>query len=130
LSQSVENQRDTIPPSESGNWQNPVDSEVRFEYEMIDFGQAKKGEAVYGRFAFSNVGQQDLVIELVSTCECIRAEWSQGPIGPGQMGEIILLLDTTNEAADLFKTIDLIFVNVGPDGYPLVKQLYLKGKVD
>jgi Protein of unknown function (DUF1573) len=103
---------------------------VHFEYEMINFGVVRKGESVYGRFAFANIGQEALQIEMVSTCECIVAEWSEGLIEPGQLGEVILMLDTSKEDPAVLKTLDIIFHNTGSNGYQLVKQLYVTGKLE
>jgi hypothetical protein len=125
---SADYQRDTTKP-DTAAWVNPIDTMTHFEFEMINFGVAKKGESVYGRFAFSNVGKTPLEIEMVSTCECIAAVWSEGPIKPGQMGEIILELDTSKEDPEITKTMDIIFHNTSANGYQLVKQLYITGKL-
>lgn len=102
---------------------------MAFEYEMIDFGSVNEGEPVYGRFAFFNAGPDTLEIEMVSACDCIEAEWSKGTIIPEQQAEILLKFKSTGEVGDVFKTLDVIFKNTDEKGYPLVKQLYLKGEV-
>ena len=94
---------------------------------MVSFEQIKKGEAVIGRFAFSNISQETLEIELVSTCDCIISDWTTDPILPNQMGEVLFKLDTAQEdLGALFKHVDVIFKNTDTKGYPLVKQLYVK----
>jgi hypothetical protein len=102
---------------------------VAFEFEMIDFQNIKEGEPVYGRFAFSNGSSDTLEIELVSACNCMEIEWSQGPILPQQGGEILFKFNSKGEKGDVFKTLDIIFKNTDERGYPVVKQVYLKGKV-
>lgn len=102
---------------------------MAFEFEMIDFQNIREGEPVYGRFAFSNAGPDTLEIELVSACECIEAEWSQGPIHPNQAGEILFKFNSKGEKGDIFKTLDVIFKNTDERGYPVVKQVYLRGKI-
>lgn len=102
---------------------------MAFEYEMIDFGSVTEGEPVYGRFAFSNAGPDTLEIELVSACDCIELEWSKGVILTDQQGEILLKFKSAGEAGAVLKTLDVIFKNTDEKGYPLVKQLYLKGEV-
>ena len=106
-----------------------IDSVTVFEYEIIDFGSVREGEPVYGRFAFSNFANQALEIELVSACECIEADWSQGPIESTQAAEILFKLNTKNEGLEINKTLDIIFKNTDENGYPYIKQVYVKGKV-
>lgn len=96
---------------------------------MIDFQNIKEGEPVYGRFAFSNSSNDTLEIELVSACDCIETEWSQGPILPDQAGEILFKFNSKGEKGDVFKTLDIIFKNTDEKGYPVVKQVYVKGQV-
>jgi hypothetical protein len=118
-----------VPAATDSVWVNMIDSVTVFEYELIDFGEVKEGELVYGRFAFTNFANQPLEIDLVSTCQCIEAEWSQGPIQTGQAAEILLKLNTKGEGPEFFKTIDLIFKNEDERGYPYVKQVYMKGQI-
>jgi Protein of unknown function (DUF1573) len=96
---------------------------------MIDFGPIKEGETVHGRFAFSNLSNTPLEIEIVSACECITPEWTGGSIEPGKTGEILVAFNSKDQEKEVFKTIDVIFKNSDAQGYPLVKQLYLKGKI-
>jgi len=96
---------------------------------LIDFGSVREGEPVFGRFAFANYAEVPLEIEMVSTCDCIESDWSIGPILPNQLGEVLLKFNSKGEGPDVMKTIDLIFKNVDDKGYPLIKQLYLKGKI-
>ena len=100
-----------------------------FEFEMVDFQQIKKGEPVYGRFAFSNAHTDSIEIEMVSACDCIEVEWSKGPILPHQNGEILFKYYSKDDAGDIFKTLDIILKNTDEKGYPIVKQVYLKGTV-
>lgn len=107
-----------------------IDSVTVFEYELIDFGKVREGEPVYGRFAFTNYANQPLEIEMVSTCQCMEAEWSKGPIQTGETAEILLQLNTKGEGPDLLKTIDIIFKNEDERGYPYIKQVYIRGKIE
>jgi hypothetical protein len=81
-------------------------------------------------FAFTNIGQQELEIELVSTCDCIIAEWQASAISPGKTSYITIEFQSVKEDFGPFrKSVDLIFKNTDEEGYPLVKQLYLIGQI-
>lgn len=101
-----------------------------FGYEMVDFGSIKEGESVYGRFAFSNESALTIEIEFVSACDCMETDYTKSGIAPGEVGEIIFRFDGKGEGPEVFKTIDVLLKNTDSRGYPLVKQLYLKGKIE
>jgi hypothetical protein len=129
--QTADFQRDTVAPADTTAWTNPADQVVQFDFGMIEFTQLKKGEATTGRFTFLNVSPTDaLEIEIVSACDCITAEWSEGPIPPGQRAEILFELRTSDQdLGPFFKTLDVIFKNTDARGYPLVTQVFVKGEI-
>jgi Protein of unknown function (DUF1573) len=86
---------------------------------------------VQTHFAFTNIGALELEIDLVSTCDCIVAEWEDSTIAPGKTSYIVVQFSSEKEDYGRFrKSVDLIFKNTDEEGYPLVKQVYLVGEVE
>lgn len=117
---------DTIVP----DWDNPADTEVRFDHETLVFGNVMEGDMVEAVFEFTNVGQQLLEIEIVSACDCMEMEWTQEEIPNGQRGFVAIVLNTAAMSGKISKDIDIVFKNTDADGYPLVKRVYLVGAVE
>jgi hypothetical protein len=118
---------DTLPPAKE--WANPVDSEIRFDDEVMVFGEAEAGDEILAEYIFTNIGTNTLEIEIVSACDCIRTDWPREGILPGEAAQITAIYDTTGRAGENEKTLDVIFKNTDFNGYPLVKQIVLKGKI-
>lgn len=119
--------KDTLPPTQE--WANPADSEIRFDDDVMVFGEAEAGDEILAEYIFTNIGTNTLEIEIVSTCDCIRADWPREGILPGEAAQITAIYDTTGRAGENEKTLDVIFKNTDFNGYPLVKQIVLKGKI-
>lgn len=118
---------DTLPPQAA--WANPADSEIQFDDDLLLFGEATEGDEILAEYIFTNIGADKLEIEIVSACDCIKAEWPRGAILPGEAAMIQAVLDTSGRVGELEKTLDVVFKNTDFNGYPLVKQVKLKGKV-
>lgn len=119
--------KDTLPPKTV--WANPADAEIRFDDEVMTFGEAVAGDEILADYIFTNIGTNPLEIEIVSACDCIRVDWPRGEILPGEAAQITAIFDTTGRAGESEKTLDVIFKNTDFNGYPLVKQVILKGKI-
>jgi hypothetical protein len=117
---------DTIVPQ---SWVNPADAEIRFEDEVLYFGEADEGDEVLAEYLFTNTGVRNLEIEIISACECMSIDWTTEEIPPNKQGKIEVIFNTKGWPGDSEKTIDLIFKNTDHAGYPLVKQVKLKGRV-
>lgn len=63
---------------------------IEFTQTTYDFGKIKEeGGKVTGRFEFTNVGTEDLVLTNVRPgCGCTAANYSKDPVAPGQKGFI------------------------------------------
>jgi hypothetical protein len=103
---------------------------IRFDDETLVFGEAQEGDEVLAEFIFTNIGRDTVEIDLVSACDCIRAEWPREPIFPGESALISTIFDTKGWAGERHKTIDIIFKNTDSSGYPWVKQVALDGTVE
>jgi hypothetical protein len=102
---------------------------MRFDDDTLYFGDILAGDEVLAEFIFTNIGKRPLQIDIVSVCDYIRAEWPEENIAPGEAGLIRVVYDTRNRAGENKKTIDVVFKNLDLEGYPLVKQVFLEGRV-
>lgn len=93
------------------------------------FGEAQEGDEILAEYIFTNIGISKLEIELISTCDCITVEWPQEEILPGEAALIKAVYNTTGRVGEGDKILDVIFKNTDFNGYPLVKQILLKGKI-
>lgn len=121
--------KDTMPPT-TQNWANPADKEIKFQSELLSYGQVREGEIVAARYIFDNIGTRALEVELVSSCECMNIKWPTVPVLPGESGLIEIDFNTRSFKGDVTKDIDVIFKNTDDKGYPLVKQVKLTGKIN
>lgn len=91
---------DTVPaPKPSGA------PKMEFKEKMVDFGTVKKGEQRSHAYEFVNAGQTDIVITLVSACDCTKVEWPDKPIKPGEKGILHVTFDSSEK--DYAETIDV-----------------------
>ena len=102
----------------------PAGPKMVFEYSEVDFGFVKKGEKREHIFKFTNKGDETLVIELVSACDCTTTEYSTEPVAPGEKGQIKAIFDSgkIDNASKL--DIDIILENEDPNtGYQIVERV-------
>ena len=70
--------------------------EIWFEEHMHDYGEIEKDGDGSWSFAFTNLGEEAIVINRVrSTCGCTVPQWPKEPIEPGASAEIQVLYDTS-----------------------------------
>lgn len=107
-----------------------LDPYMTFEQKMVDFGTVKVGETPGFNYKFTNTGKEDIVIELVSGCDCTDLEWPEGKtFKPGESGEIKVKFISTKEDSrgPLNKTIDILLENINPQtGYQIIKEIKYK----
>ncbi len=95
---------------------------IAFETRHIDLGAVKKGEKRTGQFVFRNTGNEDIVIELVSACECTTVDYPRKPIPPGAQGTIDFVFDSAEKDVAETIDIDLNLKNIDPKtGYPALE---------
>lgn len=97
---------------------------MQFEEESYDLGAIKKGETREFKYTFTNVGSENIEIELVSGCECTTLDWPRTPIKPGAQGVIDVIFDTTEKEDSDPVDIDIYLKNIDPKtGHPMLKIL-------
>ncbi|RXJ50780.1 DUF1573 domain-containing protein [Gelidibacter gilvus] len=70
-------------------------AKIEFKTDVIDYGTIEKGADGVRVFEFTNTGNAPLIITRVtSTCGCTVPKKPEGPILPGQTGEIQVKYDT------------------------------------
>lgn len=70
-------------------------AKIEFKTDVIDYGTIEKGADGTRVFEFTNTGNAPLIISKVSsTCGCTVPKKPEGPILPGQKGEIEVKYDT------------------------------------
>lgn len=80
-------------------------AKIEFESTVIDYGTIEKGADGVRTFKFTNTGNAPLIISQVkSTCGCTVPKKPDGPILPGEDGEIQVKYDT-NKVNPIRKTI-------------------------
>lgn len=100
-------------------------AKFKFVTETIDYGTVAKGSDGVRVFEFTNVGDKPLVIsDVKSTCGCTVPEKPEGPIGPGEKGQIKVKYDTKNKVGPIRKNIT-VYSNADEP----VKLLKIKGEV-
>lgn len=82
---------------------------ITFDQNPVDIGQLSKGALHTLFFNFTNTGNQDLLIDLVTACKCAELDWPRSAIAPGQKGEIKVVFDSsTIDVGEIVKTVDII----------------------
>ncbi|HLV15212.1 MAG TPA: DUF1573 domain-containing protein [Xanthomarina sp.] len=83
-------------------------AKIEFKTDVIDYGTIEKGADGVRVFEFTNTGNAPLIISKVnSSCGCTVPKKPEGPIQPGESGEIQVKYDT-NRVMPIRKTITVI----------------------
>lgn len=100
---------------------------MQFKERTIDFGVVPKGEKRYHTFEFTNEGDTDLIISIVSACECTIADYSTQPVKPGGSSYIDVTFDSAEKDEAETISIDIFLENEEPDtGNPIMEQIKYK----
>ena len=99
---------------------------LQVQEPKFDFGEVYQGNKVLHVFQFTNQGDEDLLIDRVSTsCGCTAVLVSEKKLSPGGQGELQANFDSTRFHGAVSKTI-YIYSN---DPVNPVMQLHIQGKV-
>ncbi len=98
---------------------------VKFAEEEFNFGTIDSGEKVEHIYAFTNDGDEPLVIsEAKGSCGCTVPEWPKEPIAPGEGGEIKVVFDSKGKSGKQTKS-----VTIKANTDPAVTILKISGDV-
>ena len=87
---------------------------IEWEQQQLDLGHIAKGDKVSKSYTFINISEQEVEIDLVSTCECTEAKWTQGKIGPGEEGKVEFTFDSAKKDVAEPIDVDVYFLNINP----------------
>lgn len=97
-----------------GSFQADHKYHMKFDTRLIDLGEIKKGEKKSAEFNYENTGSEDIIIELVSACECTTVDHTYDPIKPGEKGVIAFTFDSTIKEESETIDIDIYLENKDP----------------
>ena len=100
-------------------------AEIKFEKVSHNFGTfSEKDSKVTCSFAFTNVGEQDLVInQAIASCGCTVPSYTKTPIKPGEKGEIKVTYNGAGKFPGHFKK----SITVRTNGAVEMTRLYIEG---
>ena len=99
-------------------------AKIEFTSDTVDYGEIEKGSDGVRVFEFKNTGTAPLIISKVSSsCGCTIPKKPEGPIMPGESGEIQVKYDT-NRPGPIRKAITVLSNADTP-----TKILKIKGNV-
>jgi len=79
---------------------------MTFEERLLHLGKVKKGDQIPLSYTFTNTGDADLEIDLISVCDCTKIlERPYKAIKPGESGIIKAVFDSNQK--DEAETIDI-----------------------
>lgn len=87
---------------------------VKWDKSSIDLGAITKGDKIENSYTFTNVANHNIEIDIVSTCECTEANWTQGRIAPGEKGSIKFIFDSAQKDHEEPIDVDVYFLDVDP----------------
>jgi Protein of unknown function (DUF1573) len=67
---------------------------MTFSTKYVNFGKIKTGDKPSQTFEFTNTGNADLDIDLVSGCDCTELDWTRSTVKPGQKGFVKAIFNT------------------------------------
>lgn len=73
---------------------------IKFERTFHDLGEVERGATPEFEYSFTNTGTDDLLIEIVTGCECTEIEWTTEAIAPGEKGVIRARLVSADKETD------------------------------
>jgi hypothetical protein len=113
------------PATASGEAAATEQPAFQFESTSFDFGTINSGEKVNHTFAFTNTGDADLIISQVkASCGCTTPSYPEGPISPGDRGEIKVVFNSDGIAGQIDKEVTVL-----ANTTPTTRVLRLTGEV-
>lgn len=103
---------------------------LQFDNRAIDLGDVKHGDVIKSSFHFTNISQDTVYIDLVSSCECTDTDWPSKPILPGDKGEIKITFNSEMKEESETVDVDVYLLNEDPlTGSTIAEYLTYKYKL-
>jgi len=107
----------------------PITS-ISFKETEYDFGMVMEGEKVVHEYAFTNTGDEPLIISNAKgSCGCTVPDWPREPIAPGASSVIKVQFDSKNKGK-VGGGLQSKKVTLTANTDPVNTYLTIKGKVD
>lgn len=92
---------------------------MTFSTKYVNFGKIKTGDKPSQTFEFTNTGNADLDIDLVSGCDCTELDWTRSTVKPGQKGFVKAIFNTVKAEKEdhkkpLTKYVTIILKQINP----------------
>lgn len=87
---------------------------VEWDTQKIDLGHIVQGKKISNSYTFTNISTENVEIDIVSTCECTEAKWTQGTIAPGETGTVEFIFDSAQKDVVEPIDVDVYFLNINP----------------
>lgn len=121
--------KDVSPEPIASNMHKPAPepgkAAFKFEVTEYDFGTVNEGDVVEYVFKFENTGEEPLIIsDARASCGCTVPKKPEGPIAPGETGELGVKFNTNGKKNQQLKTI-----TITANTNPVTTKLALKGMV-
>lgn len=99
---------------------------MAFEETEFDFGTVTEGEKVSHTFAFTNDGDEPLILSNAKgSCGCTVPKWPREPIAPGESGEVTVEFNSKNKKGKRNQKVTITANTNPPQTF-----LFLKGQVE
>jgi hypothetical protein len=90
---------------------------ITFSTKYVNFGKIKTGDKPSQTFEFTNTGNADLDIDIVSGCDCTELDWTRSTVKPGQKGYVKAIFNTVKAEKEdhkkaLTKYVDIVLKQV------------------
>lgn len=104
---------------------------MNFETKFVDFGLVKKGQKKEHSYVFTNTGEEDIKIDLVSACECTTTDYPRRAIKPGETASIDIVFDSTEKEESETVDVDVFLQNINPaTDTPYIEMLQFKFELE
>lgn len=119
----------SIAPEKSGqeavakprNWAREL---IRWDTDMVDYGTVRKGESRDHTYRFTNIGKENVEIQMCTACSCTTLDWTTKIIKPGETGEIVTHFESREKEKSETISITVILKNTDPVmNYPIVDEV-------
>ena len=101
-------------------------TEMTFAETSYDFGTVTEGEKVSHTYAFTNTGDEPLILSNAKgSCGCTVPQWPKEPIPVGGSGEVVVEFNSRGKAGDRNQK-----VTITGNTNPAQTIIFLKGTVE
>ncbi|HRI00103.1 MAG TPA: DUF1573 domain-containing protein [Saprospiraceae bacterium] len=83
-------------------------AKVVFDSSWYDFGTVMEGDPLKREIWFTNVGPGDLLIELMTACECTTLDYTRLPVRKGQRSKISISYNSVGKEGKQTVDLDMI----------------------